>query len=91
MALGIPLNQRVRRLAWRQSRELLPLFRLLGPRAYRRALTRAVDPAYRPLLGRKPPHSPPRGIPEPLHTRARSSNWTPLCFRDRPVRLSVLN
>ena len=58
MALGIPLSQRVRRIAWRQSRGLLPLFRLLGPRVYRRALTRAVDHAYRPLLGRKPPHAP---------------------------------
>ena len=58
MALGIPLSQRVRRIAWRQSRGLLPLFRLLGSRVYRRALTRAVDHAYRPLLGRKPPHAP---------------------------------
>lgn len=58
MAFGIPLSKRVRRIAWRQSRALLPLFRLLGPRAYRRALARAVDHAHRPLLGRKPPHAP---------------------------------
>ncbi|MEB3361306.1 MAG: hypothetical protein VKI42_04170 [Synechococcaceae cyanobacterium] len=58
MALGIPLSQRVRRIAWRQSRGLLPFFRLLGPRAHRRALTRAVDHAHRSLLGRKPPHAP---------------------------------
>lgn len=58
MALGIPLSRRVRRIAWGQSRGLLPLFRLLGPRAYRRAVTRAVDHAHRLLLGRKPPHAP---------------------------------
>jgi len=58
MALGIPLTDRVRRVALRQSRHLLPLWRLLGPGAYRRALTRAVDHAHRPLLGRKPPHAP---------------------------------
>jgi hypothetical protein len=58
MAQGIPLTRRVRRLALRQSRYLLPLHRLLGPRGYRRALTRAVDHAHRPLLGRKPPHAP---------------------------------
>jgi len=58
MALGIPLSQRVRRIAWCQSRGLLPFVRLLGPRAHRRALTRAVDHAHRPLLGRKPPHAP---------------------------------
>jgi len=57
MALGIPLSRRVRRIAWRQSRGLLPLVRLLGPRAHRRAFTRAVDHAHRPLLGRKPPHA----------------------------------
>lgn len=64
MALGIPLTPRVRRLAMRQSRHLLPLFRLLGPRAYRRALTRAVDHAHRPLLGRKPPHAPAGRVAE---------------------------
>jgi len=58
MALGIPLSPRVRRIAWRQSRGLLPLFRLLGPRVHRRAFSRAVDHAHRPLLGRKPPHAP---------------------------------
>lgn len=58
MALGIPLTDRVRRVARHQSRYLLPLWRLLGPGAYRRALTRAVDHAHRPLLGRKPPHAP---------------------------------
>jgi hypothetical protein len=58
MALGIPLSRRVRRLALRQSGYLLPLARLLGPRAHRRAFTRAVDHAHRPRLGRKPPHAP---------------------------------
>ncbi|MBM5794105.1 MAG: hypothetical protein FJ057_09270 [Cyanobacteria bacterium K_DeepCast_0m_m1_088] len=60
MALGIPLSPRVRRIAWRQSRGLLPLFRLLGPRVHRRAFSRAVDHAHRPLLGRKPPPCPRR-------------------------------
>lgn len=64
MALGIPLSRRVRRLALRQSRYLLPMFHLLGPRGYRRALTRAVDHAHRPLLGRKPPHAPAARIAE---------------------------
>ena len=58
MALGIPLSQRVRRLALRQTGYLLPLMRLLGPRGHRRALTRAVDHAHRARLGRKPPHAP---------------------------------
>jgi hypothetical protein len=58
MAQGIPLTRRVRRIALHQSRYLLPLYRLLGARGYRRALTRAVDHAHRPLLGRKPPHAP---------------------------------
>jgi hypothetical protein len=58
MALGIALTPRVRRLALRQSRYLLPLYHLLGARGYRRALTRAIDHAHRPLLGRKPPHAP---------------------------------
>lgn len=58
MALGIPISQRVREIAWRQSRATLPLFRILGHRAYRRAFTRAVDHAHRPILGRKPPHAP---------------------------------
>jgi hypothetical protein len=58
MAQGIALPRRVRRLALRQSSFLLPLHHLLGARAYRRALTRAVDHAHRPLLGRKPPHAP---------------------------------
>jgi len=58
MALGIPLSSRVRHIAERQSRGLLPLFRLLGPRFHHRAFSRAVDHAHRPLLGRKPPHAP---------------------------------
>ncbi|MEB3354511.1 MAG: sulfotransferase family 2 domain-containing protein [Cyanobacteriota bacterium] len=58
MALGIPLTRRVQRLALRQSSYLLPFWHLLGPRGYRRAVTRAVDHAHRPLLGRKPPHAP---------------------------------
>ncbi|MEB3319476.1 MAG: hypothetical protein VKI63_00870 [Cyanobium sp.] len=58
MAMGIPLSRRVRSLALQQSGYLLPLFHLLGPRAHRRALTRAVDHAHRARLGRKPPHAP---------------------------------
>jgi hypothetical protein len=57
MALGIPLTRRVRRIAWRRTHGLLPLFYLLGPHAHRRALARAVDHAHRPVLGRKPPHA----------------------------------
>jgi len=64
MALGIPLSPRVRRIAWRQSRGLLPLFRLFGPRLHRRAFSRAVDHAHRPLLGRKPPHAPAARVAE---------------------------
>ncbi|KEO51736.1 sulfotransferase family 2 domain-containing protein [Thioclava pacifica] len=55
---NIPLTARVKREANRQMNGTLPLFRLLGPKLYGRAVTRAIDHAYRPVLGRKPPHSP---------------------------------
>lgn len=55
---GIPLSARVLREANQQMRGTLPLFRLLGTKQYGRAVTRAIDHAYRPKLGRKPPHSP---------------------------------
>ncbi|OOY12508.1 hypothetical protein BMG00_01230 [Thioclava marina] len=55
---GIPLTARVKREANRQMNGTLPLFRLLGPKLYGRVVTRAIDHSYRPLLGRKPPHSP---------------------------------
>lgn len=55
---GIPLTARGLREANRQMKGTLPLFRLLGTRQYGRAVTRAIDHAYRGRLGRKPPHSP---------------------------------
>lgn len=64
MAQGIQLTRRVRRIALRQSRYVLPFYRLLGGRGYRRAFTRAVDHAHRPLLGRKPPHAPAARVAE---------------------------
>ena len=58
LAAGIPLSARVLREANRQAHGLLPLARLLGARPYARLVARSIDHAYRPLLGRKPPHSP---------------------------------
>lgn len=59
---GIPLTCRVLREAWRQSPAILSLARGLGLRVRGRALGRAIDHAYRPLLGRKPPHAPARRL-----------------------------
>ncbi|WP_343115686.1 hypothetical protein [Ostreiculturibacter nitratireducens] len=58
LSAGLPLTERVLREANKQAHGLLPLFRLLGKRAYARAVARSIDHAYRPLLGRKPPHAP---------------------------------
>ncbi len=59
---GIPLTRRVRREAWRHNPAALALASGLGPRMRARALGRAIDHAYRPLLGRKPPHAPARMV-----------------------------
>jgi hypothetical protein len=55
---GIPLTRRVRREAWRHNPLSLSLAAGLGTRMAGRAVARAIDHAYRPLLGRKPPHAP---------------------------------
>jgi hypothetical protein len=59
---GIPLTCRVRREAWRHNPAGLALAAGLGTRMGGRALARAIDHAYRPLLGRKPPHAPARRL-----------------------------
>lgn len=58
LAQGIPLTRRVRREAWLHSPASLFLAQGLGIRVRGRALARAIDHAYRPLLGCKPPHAP---------------------------------
>lgn len=55
---GIPLTARVRREAWRHSRALVDLAAGAGRHQRGRAIARAIDHAYRPRLGRKPPHAP---------------------------------
>lgn len=55
---GIPLTRRVLREAWRHNPVSLALAAGLGSRLAGRAVARAIDHAYRPLLGRKPPHAP---------------------------------
>ena len=55
---GISPTARVWYEAARQSGQLLSLARLAGRRPHGRALAQAIDHAYRPLLGRKPPHAP---------------------------------
>lgn len=59
---GIPLTRRVRREAWRHNPVSLALASGLGTRVHGRAVARAIDHAYRPLLGRKPPHAPARRL-----------------------------
>lgn len=58
LSAGIPLTRRVWREAWRHNPVSLTLAAGLGPRMGGRAVARAIDHAYRPLLGRKPPHAP---------------------------------
>lgn len=58
VAANIPLTQRVLKEANRHAHGLLPLFRLLGPGVHARLVTRSIDHADRPTLGRKPPHAP---------------------------------
>lgn len=70
LAAGIALTPRVLREANRQARGLLPLGRVLGRRAYGRLVARSIDHAYRPLLGRKPPHSPASTL-----ARAFAQEW----------------
>lgn len=67
---GIPLTQRVWQEAWRHNPASLALASGLGSRMRARALGRAIDHAYRPLLGRKPPHAPAR-----LLAAAFSREW----------------
>lgn len=55
---GIPLTARVRREAWRRTRGWVALASLAGRHGRGRAIARAIDHTYRPLLGRKPPHAP---------------------------------
>ncbi|MCP9929021.1 sulfotransferase family 2 domain-containing protein [Cyanobium sp. CH-040] len=62
LAQAIPLTRRVLREAWRHSPASLALAGGLGSRMRGRALGRAIDHAYRPLLGRKPPHAPARRV-----------------------------
>lgn len=70
LAAGIPLSACVLREANRQAHGLLPLARLLGARPYARLVARSIDHAYRPLLGRKPPHSPAAAL-----ARAFPEEW----------------
>ena len=58
MANGIPLSSRVISEARAQAPTYVSLARTLGGRIAARAIARSIDHAYRPLLGRKPPHAP---------------------------------
>lgn len=58
VGLGLPLTARVLREANAEAHGFLPLFRLFGSRIYGRAVARSIDHAWRPRLGRKPPHAP---------------------------------
>lgn len=58
MAAGIPLTARVMAEARAQAPVMVPLARVLGRRVAARVIARSIDHAWRPLLGRKPPHAP---------------------------------
>jgi len=70
LAQGIPLTRRVLHEANVYCHGTLSLFRLAGPRIFGRAVTRFIDQSYRPLLGRKPPHSPASNV-----ARAFPEEW----------------
>ncbi|MES2846778.1 MAG: hypothetical protein V4747_17300 [Pseudomonadota bacterium] len=55
---SIPLTTRVVTEANAMAFHLLPVARLMGRKIYGRVVARSIDHAYRPHLGRKPPHAP---------------------------------
>lgn len=57
LANGIPLTSRVLREARAQAPVLVPFAQMLGSPISARAIARSIDHAYRPILGRKPPHA----------------------------------
>lgn len=58
LANGISLTTRVMREARAQAPVFVASAQMLGGRFAGRAIARSIDHAYRPLLGRKPPHAP---------------------------------
>lgn len=82
VAEGIPLSSRVVTEANAKAFHLLPAVRLMGRKIYGRVVARSIDHAYRPRLGRKPPHAPAAKVAATFPDEWK--NYTKFCVVRNP-------